>query len=121
MVADALAVLSCHGWDQLGQRGKLIEFRHASTGEIAEVAPAEIAMWAAQLEPEAYPVPEDADWYIEGYIGCFYVVKSKSGKRSGYEHRITPHCTLFVTRKDAEEAVRLLNIRDMQPRQEALW
>ena len=113
--SQALAILSQRGWDRAGtlerRAGKRWEFRHAGTGEILDIAPGEVSLWAASFLP---PVPSGAgDW--EWYTGGgFWIVRSKTGRKSGYEH---PGYTAlhFECRADAERAVALLNARDCQP------
>lgn len=123
MDKDALTILSRHGWDQLGQRGKLIEFRHANTGEVATAAPGEIAMWAAQLEPPALPVTA-GDWYAERVFGCCGMVCSRSGQRkTGVTHDQQGRRWFFFGNDGyvrAERAAALLNMRE-PARQETLW
>lgn len=125
MEADALAILSRHGWDLLGQNGKLVEFRHANTGEIATVAPAEIVMWAAQLVPPKAPAAP-GDWYAERVFGHCGMVGSRSGQRRiGVTHDQQGRRWFFFGFDGydrAERAAALLNARDMPlVRQETLW
>ena len=56
----------------------------------------------------------DADWYVDQYWCGFWIVRSRSGRKSGAECRYA-QCTLFTTRRDADEAVVFLNARDTKP------
>lgn len=118
---EALTILSRHGWDRAGttpqKRGPARwEFRHAGSGDVLDIAPGEVVMWAAQIAPALLPqASPDDDWYVEGYLMGFWFVKSRSGKKSGYECKHMPAATLFSMRRDADRAVLLLNARDSIP------
>ena len=120
----ALHMLSQRGWDRVGDPDAMPwEFHHNSTYETVQVMPDEVLLWAAQLEPRAAPPPSDADdWYVINrlMIVGWCEVRSRSGRRSGYEQRITPRFLMFSSLGDATEAARLLNMRDSLLRQERM-
>lgn len=118
-----LLVLSRHGWDRVGPRdAKRWEFRHAGTGEEAQIAPGEISIWAAQVDPSILPPPSgDDEWYATWTPYGWAEVRSRSGQRAiGVTHDRQGYYLFFPMMQDAERAAALLNMRDSM-RQETLW
>ena len=120
---DALLILSRHGWDRVGPcDAKRWEFRHAGTSEEVQIAPGEILIWAAQVDPSILPLPSgDDEWYATCTPYGWAEVRSRTGRReTGVTHDRQGYYLFFPMMKDAARAAALLNMRD-SVRQEALW
>ena len=121
----ALRMLSQRGWDRVGDPDATpIELHHNGTLETVQVMPDEVLLWVAQLAPVRPPPAADTDdWYVINRLLTvgWCEVRSRSGRRSGHEYRITPHWLMYTSIGDATEAARRLNMRDSALRQEQLW
>lgn len=109
---EHLLILSRHGWDQAGQRGTFLRFRHAGTGEEVTIAPDEVPFWAAQLAPASAPASPD-DWYAERLFVSCGQVRSRSGqRRAGITHNRRGEMLIFPAYAAAERVAVALNLRE---------
>lgn len=110
-----LIILSRHGWDRVGSHdARRWEFRHAGTGEDVQVAPGEIPIWAAQIDPSIIPLPAgDDEWYATWTPWGWAEVRSQKGRReTGVTHDRQGYYLFFPKMGDAERTAALLNLRD---------